>query len=204
MPLVITEQVRSLEDQYNMALTMMGRNTVQARFLERIILNGQLPSRTESDTETVQMVRVDEEFKTGAGTTNFIAGIEYTDPAGNIHVSNPSVVYRDPVSPETFERSSALLYAAMLGEAKQTHAVLSGDAAASGESRIQARSDFRKSVLPSAREIETAVTWLLQTVLKLAAVISGQPDYFAELTISTQFFRHFSKFHAAHGAISVH
>ena len=186
VPLLVTEQVRSLQAQLNMTLTMMGRNTVQAGFLERLILNGQMPFRTEIDKQTGQLVRVDEEFKVGAGTVNFISGLEYTDSDGTKHLANPSAIYRDPVSPETFARAEALLYMALLAEAKQTHALINGDAAASGESRIQARADFYNSLLPSAREIETALTWLLGTTLKLAAVISGQPDRYATLTVSTQ------------------
>lgn len=186
VPLLVTEQVRSLQAQLNMTLTMMGRNTVQAGFLERLILNGQMPFRTEIDKQTGQLVRVDEEFRVGAGTVNFISGIEYTDSDGTKHLANPSAIYRDPVSPETFARSEAMLYEALLAEAKQTHALISSDAAASGESRIQARADFYNSVLPSAREIETAISWLMNTTLKLAAVISGQPDRYATLTVSTQ------------------
>jgi hypothetical protein len=186
VPLLITEQVRSLQAQLNMNLTMMGRNTVMAGFLERIILNGQLPFHVETDKETGQLVRVEDELKVGPGTTNVIAGVEYTDSAGNRHLANPNVIYRDPVTPDTFIKSEAALYVALLSEAKQTHALINGDAAASGESRIQARADFYNSVLPSARETETALTWLLETVLKLAAVISGQPDRYDALTVAVQ------------------
>lgn len=186
VPLLITEQVRSLQAQLNMTLTMMGRNTVQAGFLERIILNGQLPYRKEVDPETGQLVDVPEEFKTGAGTINFISGVEYTDSANDTHIANPSVVYRDPVTPETFERSEAMLYRSLLAEANQTHALISGDAAASGESRIQARADFYGSVLPSAREVETSLVWFMNVLLKLAAVISGQADRYDSLTVSAQ------------------
>lgn len=186
VPLLITEQVRSLQAQLNMNLTMMGRNTVMAGFLERIILNGQLPFHVETDKETGQLIRVEDELQVGAGTTNMIAGVEYTDAAGNKHIANPNVIYRDPVSPDTFIKSGDSLYNALLAEAKQTHALIIGDAAASGESRIQARADFYNSVLPSARETETALTWLLETALKLAAVISGQPDRYDALTVAVQ------------------
>lgn len=186
VPLLITEQVRSLQAQLNMNLTMMGRNTVMAGFLERIILNGQLPFHVETDRETGQLIRVEDELKVGAGTTNMIAGVEYADAAGNKHIANPNVIYRDPVAPDTFIKSEIALYGALLAEAKQTHALINGDAAASGESRIQARADFYNSLLPSAREAETALTWLLETVLKLAAVISGQPDRYNALTVAVQ------------------
>lgn len=186
VPLLVTEQVRSLQAQLNMNLTMMGRNTVMAGFLERIILNGQLPFHVETDRETGQLIRVEDELKTGAGTTNVIAGVEYTDAAGNKHLANPSVIYRDPVPPDTFVKSETTLYGALLAEAKQTHALISGDAAASGESRIQARADFYNSLLPSAREVETALNWLLETVLKLAAVISGHSERFDTLTVAVQ------------------
>lgn len=186
VPLLVTEQVRALQAQLNMNLTMMGRNTVMAGFLERIILNGQLPFHTETDPETGQLIRVDDEVKVGAGTTNVIVGVEYEDPTGAKHYANPSVMYRDPVSPDTFVKAETTLYGALLAEAKQTHALISGDAAASGESRIQARADFYNSVLPSAREAETALAWLLETALKLAAVISGQPDRYDPLTVAAQ------------------
>lgn len=186
VPLLVTEQVRSLQAQINMTFTMMGRNTVQAGFLERLILNGQLPFRTEVDKSTGQLTRIDEEFNVGAGTINFISGIEYTDENGSRHLANPAVVYRDPVPPDTFMHGEGMLYAALLAEAKQTHALISRDAAASGESRVQARSDFYNSLLPAAREVETALAWLLNTALKLAAIISGTPGRFDALVVSAQ------------------
>lgn len=186
VPLFVTEQVRSLQAQLNMTLTMMGRNTVQAGFLERVILNGQMPTKPVTDPQTGAVTHVPQPLHIGAGTTNYIAGVEYTDQAGNTHIANPSVIYRDPVSPETFERSEAMLYAAMLAEAQQTHALISRDAAASGESRIQARSDFFNSVLGSATEIETAITWLLDVILRLAGTIAGQPDRYDSLAVSVK------------------
>lgn len=181
-PLLITEQVRSSQRQLNLAKTMLGRNVVQGGFLERIILNGQLPGDWVDDPSQSSGKRfVPKPFRVGAGTTNFIAGATYQDADGKTQIANPSVVYRDPVPIETFVGTDRTAYQSILEETHQVHALISGDATASGESRKQARADFAQDLLKSKAQVDRAVRWLLETALALAAQFSGQPGRFASL-----------------------
>lgn len=178
---LVTEQVRQNQALLNMARTMMGRNVVLAGFLERIILNGQMPGRYEEDTATGLKRFIPAPFRVGAGTTNFIAGTAYTDEDGKTHVASPSVVYRDPVPVTTFEDTEQSAYRAILEEAHQLHALISGDAVASGESRKQARADFETSLQQSASRVQAAGRWLIETVLSMSAFFSGQPGRYDSL-----------------------
>ena len=71
----------------------------------------------------------------GTGAMNILQPSEYTDADGKVHFANPSVVYRDPVSPATFIASEDATYLSMLQEGQQLHYALAGDAVVSGESR---------------------------------------------------------------------
>jgi hypothetical protein len=85
----------------------------------------------------------------------------------------------DPVSPDTFTATQAALYARILGEMDQIHALISGDATASGESRIQARAQFLASLRPTAAAVEGALRAILDAALAWAAAAVGQGGRFA-------------------------
>jgi hypothetical protein len=176
---LITPQVRQQQYLLNMACTMLGRNVVLAGFLERILLNVQLPGSYEGEGADRRFVP--DTFRVGAGTTNALMGATYVDETGVTRMASPSVVYRDPVPVDTFKETQQAAYMAILEEADQLHALISGDATASGESRKQARADFEMSLLDSQAQINRAGRWLLETLLAMAAAFSGQPGRFAEL-----------------------
>ena len=69
------------------------------------------------------------------------------DKDGNVTgYSNGTVNYRDPVPVDTFTQTRQEFRAAILAGVAQTHALISGDATASGESRKQARAEFEASL----------------------------------------------------------
>lgn len=179
---LVTPQVRQQQMLLNLALTMLGRNVVLGGFLERILLNAQLPGRMEQQSDGSTRF-IPDPLQVGAGTTNVITGMEITDPATNEikGYATPSVVYRDPVPTTTFVETKADAYRGILEEVQQLHALISGDATASGESRKQARADFVSSLSDTTTQIERAGRWLLETLLAMAAAFSGQPGRFAEL-----------------------
>jgi len=182
--LLITDQVRDNQKQLNLARTMQGRNVVQGGFLERIVLNGQLPGSWVDDARSPGGKRfvADPHLKVGAGTTNFISGVPIRDQNGAITgYTDPSVVYRDPVSVATFEATAQDAYRAILEETQQLHALIAGDATASGESRKQARADFEDSLLPTKSDVDTLIRNVLAAVLALAAVFAGQRGRYAGL-----------------------
>lgn len=176
-PELITEQVRQNQKLMNLALTMMSRNVVQGGFLERIVLNGQVPGRYEDDPDTAGTQRfVPTPFKMGAGTTNFIAGLPIEDEEGKVTgFTNPGVVYRDPVKVETFIQTKDAAYQNILEECNQVHIRISGDATASGASRIEAKADFIADLVMTASRVNMVGRSIIEAALALASLFAGQP-----------------------------
>lgn len=182
-PALFTDPLRRLQDQLNMALTMQGRNVIQGGFLERTILNGQMPGEWVVDTTAPGGKRfVPATAKFGGGITNYTAGIPIRDQQGNVTaLSNPSIVYRDPVTPETFIMSADSLKRAILEEVHQLHTLISGDATASGESRKQARAEFATSLRATKTTLDGCGRWLIETSLRIAAHFAGKPGRYDSL-----------------------
>lgn len=182
LPRLISEQVRSQQRLLNLALTMMQRNTVLGGFLERIILNGQLPGHYETDPETQQQSFVRDDFVVGAGTTNAINGVPVFNDQGEVSgYTSASVMYRDPVSTQTFTHTFDSAYQAMLQEVDQSHALIGGDATTSGESRRQALAGFMASLSVTKQAVEQLGRQLIETALAYAAEFSGNPERFKNL-----------------------
>jgi hypothetical protein len=182
---LIGEQVRQQQKLLNLARTMLARNVVVGGFLERVFLNAQMPGSWSRDDSTGQETFTAEQPVIGPGTTNYAVGVPVFDDAGNVTgYTTPSVVYRDPVPVTTFEETSRSAYRGILEETRQVHALLSGDAAPSGESRRQALFDFVLSLMDTASEVEEALRWLLETTLNFAATFAGEPARFTGLRAS--------------------
>jgi hypothetical protein len=180
-PAIISEQVRQNQKLLNLAKTMLGRNVVQGGFLERFILNGERPGEWITDPATGEKIFKPAKMRLGAGTTNWINGVVVEDEDGNEKIATPSVVFRDPVPITTFEGTERNAYRSVLEELHQMHALISGDATPSGEARRQAMADFIVDLFLSKSVIDRAGRWLIETVLALAAIFSGQPDRYASL-----------------------
>jgi hypothetical protein len=179
---MITPQVRQLQNLLNMALTMMQRNVILGGFLERVLLNVQLPGSYVDDVNEPTGKRfVPQQPHVGASTLNAYTGLSVTDAAGNVSYTNPSVIYRDPVPVDVFEQTKNAAYLAILEETQQLHAAIAGDATASGKSRQQAMADFLTSLLETAAEVNALGRWLLETVLSLTALYSGQQGRYDSL-----------------------
>jgi hypothetical protein len=175
---LFTDPLRRLQDQLNMALTMQGRNVIQGGFLERTILNGQMPGEWVVDESAAGGRRfVPSSVRFGGGTTNYIAGVPQRDLQGNVTgISSPSITYRDPVTPATFIESADALKRAILEECHQLHTLISGDATASGESRKQARAEFATSLRATKTALDGCGRWLIETSLRIAAHFAGTPN----------------------------
>jgi hypothetical protein len=181
-PRLVTEQVIQGQKLLNLSLTMLQRNVIQGGFLERTFFNTQLPGKEVPDPDRPGLTRfVPEPLHVGAGVSNFLTGVTVEREDGSLEVATPSVVYRDPVPVDVFTKTKQAAYQSILEEVGQLHALLSGDAAASGESRKQALTDFRQSLLETKAESEAATRWLLETTLALAAIFSGQPGRYDAL-----------------------
>lgn len=182
IPILITEQVRSQQKMLNESLTMANRNIELAGFLERTILNGQMPGHYEdnpADPSGKSKRFVPDPYQVGAAAINFVNGIPSYDQQGKIiGLTNPQIVYKDPVTPDTFEQTKQMAYTGILEETRQVHYLLAAETYASGESRKQARADFFDSLVDTQGPINNMIGWLLDVVRAYAHWILKQsgPD----------------------------
>jgi hypothetical protein len=172
-PPLISPQIVSLQKALNLACSMLPRNVETSGFLERILLNSQLPGEWELDPKTGERTG---RFKpaayvTGAGTTQNVQGSEIDQPDGTKQLATPSVVFRPPSPVQPTVDAIDKLEAEILKEAKQGHA-LGLDKILSGISREQARADFEKSLSRSEAALNPAGRWLLETVLALGELFA--------------------------------
>lgn len=183
VPQLITEQLVSQQKSLNLAITMLPRNVETGGFLERLVMNAQMPGEWEVDAHGKRTGRFNRgTFVTGAGVTTFIQGVETTDAAGNETLTTPSVQFREPspVTP-TVEAITAIVEN-MIAEAKQAH-IFGSDKVMSGISRVQARADFGKSLQRTKASVDSAGVWLLETVVAWALAFTAAPAEFANASI---------------------
>ena len=166
---LITEQVRQQQRMLNKAYTMANTNLDWSAFVERIFLNGKPPTSKDAAGNDVPV------YKPGPATASFISGQVFIDQDGNEKLSTPQVVFREPGKPEVFQATVALALLAILREVYQVHAMLSGDAAPSGESRIQAKAEFIVSLLLTKPAVDGAGRHLFETADRWACALAGEP-----------------------------
>lgn len=179
-PLYLTPQLQQKQRALNLALSMLPRHLVTAGFLERILLNAQMPGHWEKDPTTGDPKGkwVADPVTRGAGVETYIVGVEESKADGSIARKDPQVHDREPVSPEPTLSSIRALYELMLEEGAQAHVLMNADAGASGKSREEARSDYSRSLTTTSPRVEQAGRWVLETLLATAEALAGVPGYY--------------------------
>jgi hypothetical protein len=175
---LVTPQVQQSQRALNLALTMIPRNVVTGGFLERIMLDAQMPGHWELDPDGQRTgpAGYASRFTRAPGTTNFLTGVEFEDEQGNTKRGTPSVHFREPVKPDASITASGAHYAAILDEVGQRHVLMAGDAAASAVARIQARFEYLNTLLLTQPEAETALSFTIETALAMAEALARAPD----------------------------
>lgn len=180
-----TEQVKQNQKLLNLALTMCGHNVVEAGFSERVITNAEMPGKFVPDPTAEGGKRfVPDPLPRGAGVSTNLVGLQYVDEAGATHVLTPGVHFREPAPVDTFVKTKDLALRDVYEEVHQMHALISGDATASGASRVQALADFVMNCLEIKENVDTAGQYTLETALAFAAHMAGSPGKFASLRIN--------------------
>lgn len=179
---LITPQVAQNQRALNLALSMLPRSVITGGFLERVLLNAQMPGHYEKDPDGIKTDRfIPDPLYFGPGTTNMFAGIEQKSDLGAKTFATPDVKWRDPVPVDAPVKAASEHYLAILDETSQLHVVLSGDNQVSGKSREQARAEYLNSLLDSKPEAEAALRFLLETPLAMAEAIVGTPGALTSL-----------------------
>jgi hypothetical protein len=136
-------------------------------------------TNVELETETVTgpdgPMEVPKKIHRGGGVVNNFIGIEdYDEATGSRRTGTPGVTFRDASPLTSFKDGFDLAYNACLQEASQMYALISGDATASGESRIQALVDFLLRISPYKPEVDEQGSWVLTTALLWAAALANR------------------------------
>lgn len=175
--------MQQMQKALNMTLTMLQHNIVISGFVERVLSNAQMPfDEIDDPASSDGKKRVYRPYDIGPGKTTSLVGIAIRDEQGAIiGYTSPSMQWKEPSPVTTFTDTDAALYRRMLNECKQLHALLSGDAVASGESRKQAILDFAMSLGPTATALKQLVRWVLEAALALAAHFAGRAQAFDSL-----------------------
>lgn len=178
---LITEPILANQKLLNKTGTMLSRNVDLGGFLERVILNGQLPGKWVEDDDGNKTFVADK-FELGAGTTNQVIGIQTgVKDDGTAVISDARIQYRDPVDVTCFKETMGIAYRTVLTAARQLHVLIAADANASGESRKQARDDFSKSLKRTKTRLDRFGRWMLETTAQMAATLAGDPRRFDKL-----------------------
>lgn len=173
---LIKSSIIALSKFLNKTLTMGSRNINLGGFVERTILNAQMPGKT------VDGKFIPDAYEVGLGSTGYIAGLPVkrvnpdtgrTEDTGGY--TTPSIVYKDPIQWEgTFGKTIENVREMLFDEAKQLHVLITGDATANGVSRQQAVNDFMTSLEPTRMALEQLLRWLMTTVLGLGLHFTGR------------------------------
>jgi hypothetical protein len=178
---LITDQVLQNQRALNLALTISPRNIITGGFLERVLLNAQMPGEWVMNEATGDRERfVPGDFYTGAGTTNFIRGIDFQDEDGKTHITNPSVHWREPIDVKPTIDAAAAHKLAILDEVDQAHVLTTSSQYQSGKSKEQARADFMASLNLTRDIVNEAGRRVIETAVAMAEQFCGKPGYYTK------------------------
>jgi len=169
---IVSPQVRQNQRLVNMAVTMMSRNIVLAGFLERTIVNAEMPGHYEVGEDGRKVFHPDP-LEVGAGAVNLLQSTLVEDAQGRASALPTSIVYRDPVSVVTFTDTKHDAQENIYDEVKQRHVLIAGDATASGVSRQQAMADFESDLNRTKMAVDRCVQTLLETVVAFGTYLSN-------------------------------
>lgn len=180
-PPFITSQVRQSQRSVNLAKTVGDRNVITAGFLERVLLNAQMPGQWVLDEKGARKEFIPYRLKVGPGTTTFYTGVEEPPDANQVtRLATPTVNWRPPVPITPSIEAKDASYRDILSETDQLHTLIAGDATSSGISRVHARADFVTSVRKTAIRANRLGRWLVETVLAFAEALAGKSGLFTD------------------------
>jgi hypothetical protein len=183
---LITLQVQQAQRALNLAETMIPRTAITSGFLERVLIDAQLPGEPEQDAEGNDTGRwIEKPFYTGAGTTNFLESSEFEDEEGKIRAKRADIKWREPVSADGPIKASDKHYRSILDEVCQLHVVMAGDSNPSGSSRLTARIEYLATLQLTQGEVEAAFRFIIDTALAMAEALAEKPGEFTSV-IRTQ------------------
>lgn len=183
---LLNPQVVSQQKLLNKTLSQMARNGDMAGFRERVTYNARMGGNLVRDPDSGEERWVPDTLPVGASSLLRLTGYKVRDAEGNESMTMPGMDWIDPVPVGTFLEAAQSAYEAILAECNQLHYAMSADATASGESRQVAMAAYLIDLLQTKQQVDGAWSWLLETALALAAVLSGQPGRFDDLRVMAE------------------
>lgn len=182
-PRFISTQMIQGQKALNLSLTVIPRTVVTAGWLERALLNAQLPGYYEDvkgeDGKTVGRRFIPQAPEYGGSTTAYYQAQEIDEDDGHGGTKTGAIPadikWRDPVDPKFAIVGKVSHYQDILEEADQAHILIQSDATPSGHSREMARAEFEGSLNEVKPAVDEAGRWILNTVLAFAEFLAGVP-----------------------------
>jgi hypothetical protein len=169
---MVTADVIDAQNAINLALTMQARSLIQNGFVERVLMNAQMPGRWVPDEDptnpTGQRFEPDPNgLRTGPGLTSFVQGNPiYNDMGQTTGYTNPSVSYNNPAPMDSFDMAIKSYIALIYHATGQGH-LLASDTDLSGVSRAILRQDASLKASQYERAIVSAIESMLLSFLRL-------------------------------------
>lgn len=167
----------------NLALTCSGFALVEGGFGEVFLTNVEMQTETVRDPDSGEMIERPVRMIRGGGAVQNLAGVTtVNEETGQEQIGTPGVHFKDPTPLQAFKDGKELAYTACLEEAGQLYALISGDATASGESRIQAMKDFYLKIVKYKSEVDQMGGWIMTTALRWAVALAAD-TVFADTSV---------------------
>ncbi len=185
---LVTSAMRSQQKIVNKGYTMLSHNLDMDGFRQTKILNGLPPGDFKKVGNEMMYVPNPDGEEVGAGAITYTTGLPVTerDPDGRIKKSftTPSVHESQPIEVTSFIDSIATASNAILEDSDQKHIAITGDAAASGESRREAREAYKQSLEDTKSDVDDCVSNIFEAVLAVVAYLMGNDDRYKDLQVT--------------------
>lgn len=184
--LLITEPVRRQQDRLNFFESLLVRVGETAGFPERYTLNAEphgiwlstppqegpaLDTKTDDKGRTWYLHEAPRTL--GAAVTANLIGIVTGGDGADEKRATPGVVFKDPTDPEYAIKASRHAYQTILESCHQAHILISGDATASGVSRVEARADYEDDLTNTKAPLEGLLREIIECAIAWAGFMSG-------------------------------
>ncbi len=172
---LISQPVKQQQRQLNHAKTMEGYAIANINFPETVFINAAMETETGRDPSG-NTVKVVKPFFRGLGTFLNLIGVSSFKGDGSEVISTPDVKYKETADPEKFAKVADNNTRDMHQEASMLYVLLANSPYPSGDSRVEAMTDYLILLVDYKTLIDTVGVWLLQTVLRLAFNFTGQTE----------------------------
>ena len=172
---LITPQIIQNQKALNLALSSVPRNVWTAGERARTLFNVDPPGKEVLRSDgTVEFEK--EELPWGASVVNFLQGAPIRKKVGGEEIEDyatPSMQVEEPVEVRPSKEAVDIHAWEILSEARQLHAVMTADAAASGISRIVARVEFMGSLMETKPTADACLEWQMNARMAMAEAFTG-------------------------------